>query len=65
MDISPNNAIYLGDAERDIRAGRLAGLKTIACAFGYIPDTDNINDWQADKLLEKPTELLDSLQLLT
>lgn len=65
LDISPNNAIYLGDAERDIRAGRLAGLKTIACAFGYIPDTDNINDWQADKLLEKPTELLDSLQLLT
>lgn len=65
MNISPNNAIYIGDAERDIRAGRLAGLKTIACAFGYIPDTDNINDWQADKQVEKPAELLKSLQLFT
>lgn len=65
MNIRPNNAIYIGDAERDIRAGRLAGLKTIACAFGYIPDTDNINDWQADKQVSHPSELLKSLLLFT
>ena len=65
MNIQPSNAVYIGDAERDIRAGRLAGLKTIACAFGYIPDDDDINDWQADKQVSKPRELLKCLQLLT
>jgi len=65
MNISPHNAIYIGDAERDIRAGRLAGLKTIACAFGYIPDTDDINNWQADKQVDKPADLLKSLLLFT
>jgi len=65
INILPTNAIYIGDAERDIRAGRLAGLKTIACAFGYIPDTDNINDWQADKQVDKPADLLKSLLSFT
>ena len=61
----PDNTIYIGDAERDIRAGRLAGLKTIACAYGYIPDTDNINDWQADKQVSSSIELLKTLQSFT
>jgi len=65
MNIQPNNAVYIGDAERDIRAGKLAGLKTIACAFGYIQDSDDINDWQADKQVSEPRELLKCLQLLT
>ena len=55
---------YLGDAERDIRAGRLAGLKTIACTFGYIPDSIDFNDWQADRYIDKPADLLTSLQPL-
>ena len=65
MNIQPSNAVYIGDAERDIRAGRLAGLKTIACAFGYIQDSDDINDWQADKQVSEPRELLKCLKLLT
>lgn len=65
MKILPDNAIYIGDAERDIRAGRLAGLKTIACAYGYIPATDNINNWQADKQVSSSIELLKALQSFT
>lgn len=64
LNALPENAIYIGDAERDIRAGRLAGLKTIACGYGYILSTDNINDWQADELVETSTELLELLQTL-
>ncbi|ORU93151.1 MAG: haloacid dehalogenase [Cycloclasticus sp. symbiont of Poecilosclerida sp. N] len=58
LDVMPENTLYIGDAERDIRAGRLAGLKTIACAYGYIPDTEDINAWQANTLVETPQELL-------
>ncbi len=65
MKILPDNAVYIGDAERDIRAGRLAGLKTIACAYGYIPATDNINNWQADKQVSSSIELLKALQSFT
>lgn len=64
MNINPRNTLYIGDAERDIKAGRLAGLKTIACAYGYIMETDDINHWRADAIVYKPSELLDTFQLL-
>lgn len=59
LGVLPNNAVYIGDAERDIRSGRLAGLKTIACAYGYIPETDDINNWQADSIMQDSSELLE------
>ncbi|MEH6503765.1 MAG: phosphoglycolate phosphatase [Cycloclasticus sp.] len=59
LNVLPNNAVYIGDAERDIRSGRLAGLKTIACAYGYIPATDDINNWQADSVMQDSSELLE------
>jgi phosphoglycolate phosphatase len=64
LGIQPQQAIYIGDAERDIRAGRLAGLKTIACRYGYIVDLDDIKNWQADLVVDTPTDLLESLLLI-
>jgi len=61
----PEHCIYIGDAERDIRAGRLAGLKTIACEFGYIPPTEDINAWQADHVVKHAIDLSNALKLLT
>lgn len=63
INISPDKAVYMGDAERDIRAGRLAGLTTVACRYGYIPNGDNINDWQADISISSAAELLDFLHV--
>ncbi|MFT6625176.1 MAG: phosphoglycolate phosphatase [Cycloclasticus sp.] len=65
MGVLPSNAVYIGDAERDIRSGRLAGLKTIACAYGYIPATDDINNWQADSIMQNSSELLEWLLTLS
>jgi len=65
LSTPPEHCIYIGDAERDIRAGRLAGLKTIACEFGYIPPTEDINAWQADHIVEHATDLSNTLKLLT
>lgn len=49
--------LYVGDAERDIEAGRRAGLHTIVALFGYISEQDNPQDWQADALLNTPADI--------
>ena len=49
--------LYVGDAERDIEAGRRAGLYTIVALFGYIGERDNPHDWKADALLNTPADI--------
>lgn len=39
--------VYVGDDPRDIRAGRSAGLYTVAAAWGYLDGADP-HDWQPD-----------------
>lgn len=58
---------YVGDNERDVAAGRAAGMFTIAAAWGYIPAGDDPAAWQADRLVHAPaglTELVDELGAL-
>ncbi len=59
----PENSVYIGDARRDIEAGRACGMHTVAAAYGYIEADDNILDWQADAIIQHPTDILDWLQL--
>ena len=56
--IKPEYSWYIGDALTDIQAGRSAGMKSAGALWGYIAETDNPNLWQADKLLNHPTEIL-------
>jgi phosphoglycolate phosphatase len=53
--------LYLGDAERDILAGRNAGMHTLVAAFGYIGEDDRPESWGADGIIDHPLELLDYL----
>ena len=64
INIPTNKTIYLGDAKRDIQAGKQAGLATVACQFGYIPPDEDINSWQADKIVDTSVELSDWLMTL-
>ena len=57
MDVKPENCIYVGDAERDIQAGRAAGMQTVVALFGYIDSTDKPAQWGADALIESPHQL--------
>ena len=59
MNVNPENCIYVGDAERDIQAGRAAGMQTAVALFGYIDVTDKPQDWGADFMLREPIDLLD------
>ena len=57
----PSDCIYVGDAERDIQAGRAAGMKTVVALFGYIAETDRPSEWNADILIKAPEDLLNYL----
>ena len=57
----PSECIYVGDAERDVQAGRAAGVKTIVALFGYIAETDKPAEWGADAMIKSPDELLNFL----
>ncbi|MES2546801.1 MAG: HAD-IA family hydrolase [Pseudomonadota bacterium] len=57
-DVDPASCIYLGDAERDVQAGKAAGMKTVVALFGYIDVTDKPLEWGADALIDAPMDLL-------
>jgi len=59
LQVSCNNCIYVGDDERDIVAGKAAGMTTLIAAYGYIEDADAIEAWQADGVIDLPLDLLE------
>ncbi|WJW76659.1 HAD family hydrolase [Thiohalobacter sp. IOR34] len=56
---APANCLYIGDAERDIRSGRNAGVHTLVALFGYLGPDDDPRSWGADGLVAKPDEIRD------
>lgn len=50
----PAQCIYVGDAERDIVAGRRAGMLTLVARYGYIGNDDDPSQWQADGYIDQP-----------
>lgn len=54
--------VYIGDAERDILAGKSAGMKTIVALFGYIGENDQPETWGADVMLDSPRQIIDWLK---
>jgi phosphoglycolate phosphatase len=57
----PPQCLYVGDAERDIAAGRHAGMKTLVALFGYIDSHETPGAWGADGMIRAPREVLDWL----
>ncbi len=54
---APEQCIYVGDDERDIQAGRAAGMQTIAVRFGHL-NGSNPDAWGAGSVVDSPTEIL-------
>lgn len=55
---SAQEAIYVGDDERDIQAGRAAGIRTVAVRYGYLGTNAPIERWLADHIVDTPIEIL-------
>jgi phosphoglycolate phosphatase len=49
--------IYVGDDERDIIAGRDAGMNTVAADFGFISTDINVRSWNSDLIIYNALEL--------
>jgi phosphoglycolate phosphatase len=57
-NIDPTQSIYVGDDIRDVVAGKAAGMKTVAAAYGYCGCTEPPEAWGADYIIHQPLELL-------
>ena len=57
LNCSPEEIIYIGDHKRDIDCGKGAGSITIAAAYGYVDDTDDPANWQADYCVNHADEI--------
>lgn len=53
--------IYVGDAERDIEAGKRANMPSFIAHYGYIDATQSPDDWGADGVIEHPSDILTCL----
>ena len=63
LGVLPASCVYVGDDERDVQAGRAAGMRTVAVAWGYVGLGDPIAAWNADAVIERPNELLQLLAM--
>jgi N-acetyl-D-muramate 6-phosphate phosphatase len=57
LGVDAATSIYIGDAERDIEAGRRAGMATIAAGYGYITPDDDPREWDANVIATTTEEL--------
>jgi phosphoglycolate phosphatase len=61
IGVDAAQAAYVGDAQRDIEAGRAAGMMTVAAVYGYLPPGDDPDSWGADHHIDDPANLLEIL----
>lgn len=59
----PADAIYIGDDQRDIVAGRAAGMATVIAAYGYCGNnTATLSAWEANAIAEEPGHLWEIIE---
>ena len=58
LGLPAHSAVYIGDAQKDVQAGKAAGTETVAVTWGYIVPGENPADWSADYTIDSPGQLL-------
>ena len=61
LALPPEACLYVGDDERDIAAGRAAGMPTVAATYGYLGEKTDVSTWGADISIDSPNKLLQLL----
>ena len=62
LGFEPHRCVYVGDDERDIVAGRAAGMGTVAATYGYLGQQTDVSRWNAHLHIQSPLDLLKSLR---
>lgn len=63
IGVAASGCVYVGDDLRDVQAGRAAGMRTVAAAWGYLGLGEPIDTWNADAVIDSPSELLQWLAM--
>lgn len=63
LGADPRRAVFIGDDERDVIAGRAAGTRTVAALWGYIAESEQVDTWGADATAQTPALLAELLNL--
>lgn len=63
LGVAPERCLYVGDDERDILAGRAAGMFTVAAAYGYLGASAQTQGWGPDATIVSPEALLKLLKM--
>lgn len=63
LGVEPHHCAYVGDDARDMQAGRSAGMAALAAGWGYLGQGEPIEAWGAERVLARPAELLNWLEL--
>lgn len=58
---TPENCVYIGDAETDVKASKAAGTRSLVALYGYIHANDNPLSWQADGYVKNAGEIINWL----
>ena len=61
MQLPPEHCWYVGDDERDIVAGKAAGMTTVAAHYGYLGSQAEVLNWGADHIIHSPLALAELL----
>lgn len=62
LGLPPGRCVYVGDDERDVLAGRAAGMSTVAARYGYLGSNSDALLWGAHAHIDDPLDLLPLLQ---
>jgi len=57
VGVAPEHCVYVGDAERDVEAGKRAGMRTVVARYGYIHPRELPAGWGADHCIDDPAAL--------
>jgi N-acetyl-D-muramate 6-phosphate phosphatase len=60
--VSAQQCIYVGDAERDVQAAHAAGMPALVANYGYLRPDEDSTTWGGEAYLEHPLDLLRWLQ---
>lgn len=58
LAVDPARCLYVGDDERDVVAGRAAGMGTVAATYGYLGQNADPSRWGAHASIDSPAALL-------
>ena len=57
VGVPASEALYVGDAEIDVKAARAAGMPVAIVGFGYAPSETVVRNWRPDFYVESISEL--------